>query len=255
MRWREYAVRGDGWCPRASKPGGVARLLLLSAAAFLCGCPRPPATPPTTSVREVPGSEWLRTLGIKGKYHTVTSGETIGSIARKYNIDPNWLEEANELPSTAKLKPGTMLFVPERMPGKEPAVPTERPEAFKVGPLPRSLRAGLSRPSSGAVTRSYSPSEGFHGIEIQPGPDGNFVAAGDGEVQLVGDNLPAVGKLILIRHVGEYITAYSGNFQPLVRPSQIVMRGDVIGRMERGERLQFRVFRNGEPLDPLKTAR
>lgn len=48
----------------------------------------------------------------RGRYHTIEQGETIQSIAERYNTTPDALLQANRLPQGARLARGQRLYVP-----------------------------------------------------------------------------------------------------------------------------------------------
>ena len=50
----------------------------------------------------------------KGAVHTVKKGETVSSIAQKYNSKVKWIIDANLIVYPSKLLIGTELFVPLR---------------------------------------------------------------------------------------------------------------------------------------------
>lgn len=216
--------------------GCVVRFWIVSCGAVvLAGCV---SVSPVVELRPQPlkGSKWLLSLGVRGVYHTVREGDTLWSIGKRYGVSIEEIVEANQLPSTEKLEPGMLLFIPEGRVAVEP-------------PREVTFREGLVLPARGRITRRFIENE-FSGIEFEPS-DGKIHSAGDGEVVLVGQNLPAVGRLVLIRHRGGFVSAYSGKLTPTVEPFQIVRRGDIIALVERGERISFRLFLNGEPIDPL----
>lgn len=83
-------------------------------------------------------------------------------------------------------------------------------------------------------------------------------AVGDGKV-IFAARKGANGNLIKIRHNGTYTTAYLhlSGFAKGIRSGVYVKQGDVIGYvgstgMSTGPHLDFRFYRNGQPVDPLK---
>jgi murein DD-endopeptidase MepM/ murein hydrolase activator NlpD len=84
------------------------------------------------------------------------------------------------------------------------------------------------------------------------------VTIGDGKVIQIGYN-GASGNMIKIRHNSVYTTVYihlSGYAKGLRAGSQ-VLQGQVIGYvgstgLSTGPHLDFRVYKNGSPIDPLK---
>jgi murein DD-endopeptidase MepM/ murein hydrolase activator NlpD len=83
-------------------------------------------------------------------------------------------------------------------------------------------------------------------------------AIGDGRVLSVGYQGGA-GRMVKIRHNSVYTSSYMhlSSFGKGIRGGQYVKQGDLIGYvgssgLSSGPHLDFRVFRNGSPIDPLK---
>ena len=64
--------------------------------------------------QEINTSELAET-GLTGKYHTVQAGETLYGIARKYDLRPEDIEQANSGITAENLKPGQAIRIPEKM--------------------------------------------------------------------------------------------------------------------------------------------
>ena len=82
----------------------------------------PAATPPGPEAKPQPAS--APTEGVK---HTVAKGETLTSIAKRYNIPLAELEKANKITDERKLQIGHVLNIPATA-NKTPEPPTEKKE-------------------------------------------------------------------------------------------------------------------------------
>jgi membrane-bound lytic murein transglycosylase D len=78
--------------------------------------------------------------------HSVKSGETIASLARKYKTSTTDLAEMNQIRRTAKLRPGQKLFVPGAITG-----PSARPAATATG--------NAAKPASSASRPAAAPAQ------------------------------------------------------------------------------------------------
>jgi murein DD-endopeptidase MepM/ murein hydrolase activator NlpD len=68
------------------------------------------------------------------------------------------------------------------------------------------------------------------GLDI-PAPEGEAVhAAADGSVIYASDDLPSFGKMIVIRHGDDYVTAYAYLSELAVAQGVSVKRGQIIGK-------------------------
>ncbi len=111
-------------------------------------------------------------------------------------------------------------------------------------------------PVSGQLLKRFS-SEGVgsKGIDIA-GKRGDIVkASADGVVVYAGEGLVGYGKLIILRHNDEYITAYAHNDRLIAGEGQRVKLGQNIAEMGSTgtdrDKLHFEIRYKGKPIDPL----
>ena len=83
-----------------------------------------------------------------------------------------------------------------------------------------------------------------------------MLAAADGEVVYSGNGLLGYGELIIVKHAGEYLSAYAYNRKRLVGEGERVRAGQPIAEMGRRggalDALHFEIRRDGQPVDPLQ---
>jgi lipoprotein NlpD len=89
------------------------------------------------------------------------------------------------------------------------------------------------------------------------GAEGDPVlAAGDGRVVYSGSGLRGYGNLVIVKHEGDFLTAYAHNRSILVSEGQTVKRGQKIAELGKTDseipKLHFEVRRAGKPVDPMK---
>lgn len=107
-------------------------------------------------------------------------------------------------------------------------------------------------PARGPLLSGYSQQS--KGVDFG-GKRGDAVyAAADGEVIYVGTGVKSYGRLVIVRHDSNYLTAYAHNEEVLVKENQKVTRGTRIATMgDSGSdrvMLHFEVRRGGKPIDP-----
>lgn len=112
-----------------------------------------------------------------------------------------------------------------------------------------------SWPVYGKVIRRFSPSSTQQGIDIL-GKDGQAVmASATGEVVYVGNSLKGYGNLIIIKHDGNFLSAYAHNQKVLVKEGQKIAPRQIIGAVGSNNRretaLHFQIRRKGKPVNPL----
>lgn len=83
----------------------------------------PPAAPPAPEAKPQPAAA----TPAEGITHTVAKGETLTSIAKRYNIPLAELEKANKITDDRKLQIGHVLNIPSPA-NKTPEPPTEKKE-------------------------------------------------------------------------------------------------------------------------------
>lgn len=110
-------------------------------------------------------------------------------------------------------------------------------------------------PSSGKVLKTFDGS-GSKGVDIAGKLGDPVLAAGGGKVVYAGTGIRGYGKLVIIKHDGQFLSAYANNSQILVKEGQAVEKGQKIariGKVDGGEPLlHFEIRRQGKPTDPVK---
>jgi lipoprotein NlpD len=250
------------------------------------GSVRPPAVAerPATATREA-----------RDGIYTVQRGDTLYSIAMAFGVDVRDLARWNGLADASVLRVGQALRItppPEAAVATvtpiTPGASTEvRPLPAPGGPIvatppPPSTTAtapsGPTAPDSAPAAKpdaspTPTPSmqwlwptagkviDGFDaprnkGIDIGGNEGEPVLAAADGEVVHVGSALRGYGNLVIIRHPGDYVTAYGHNRKTLVSQGQQVRRGQQIAELGRTDsdrpKLHFEIRHQGKPLDPVK---
>jgi lipoprotein NlpD len=112
-------------------------------------------------------------------------------------------------------------------------------------------------PTKGKVISKFSSTaQGNKGIDIAGRRSQNIKAAAKGKVVYVGEALRGYGKLVIVKHNEDYLSAYAHNDKILVKEKQQVNVGDVIAKMgDSGTNkvmLHFEVRFRGKSVNPLK---
>lgn len=173
---------------------------------------------------------------VNGIVHKVKSGETVYSIAKKYDISAQGIVDFpfNDFTNdeTFALAVGQTLVVPEGvMPDVQPWSPTSSlarvltPDAGSV-----SATGSWIWPASGKITQGYLA---WHkGIDIANKSGGAILAADSGRIIMAGwlDNA-GYGNRVMVDHGNGYQTLYAHLSKISVAMGQSVKRGDVLGQM------------------------
>jgi lipoprotein NlpD len=112
-------------------------------------------------------------------------------------------------------------------------------------------------PTDGKVVAGFDPAKPREqGVDIGGKLGQPIHAASGGKVVYSGSGLIGYGKLIIIKHDEQFLSAYAYNEVLYVKQGDIVHAGDLIARMGEGPhhhpRLHFEIRRDGKPVDPAR---
>jgi len=145
-----------------------------------------------------------------------------------------------------------------------PKASTPKPQRIAhLGKLPKPQPMSASQfrwPVRGRVISGYgSKPNGKHndGINIAV-PQGTSVkAAENGVVAYAGSELKGYGKLVLIRHSDDWVSAYAHNEELLVKRGDKVRRGQIIAKAGQSgtvskPQVHFELRKGSRPMNPMK---
>ena len=188
------------------------------------------------------------------RFHTVERNETFEDVARRYNVDLRSLALLNRMSPPFQVRRGDRIVLPAMARAMQAVSEPSRPP--QPAPAP-SADARFAMPLRGAIVGRFGAQPSgvrLDGVEIAGEEGDAVVAAGEGDVVYAGDDLPAYGTLVLVRHADNYVTAYGFNRRALVREGEHVRSGQQIaelgGRADGAPRLLFQVRQGGAAIDP-----
>ncbi|MBA4742435.1 MAG: peptidoglycan DD-metalloendopeptidase family protein, partial [Azoarcus sp.] len=110
-------------------------------------------------------------------------------------------------------------------------------------------------PASGEVIEGFEESSN-KGLDIAGEPGDPVVAAAAGNVVYSGSGLRGYGKLVIIKHEDDFLTAYAHNRELLVKEGDKVSKGQKIAELGSTDadrpKLHFEIRKQGKPVDPAK---
>jgi len=209
-----------------------------------------------------------------GVFHKVKDGDTLSSIAKKYDAAEQAIADVNWIDPPFTLNKGSTLFVPE---GTMPPPPQPKPVAGSSGSSSGSVSTGggsgatappsgtrfLGWPVAGGAGRVTQCFTGWHnGIDIANSSWPSLVAAASGTVTFAGcqsGSCPPPGSpyggyglawTVVIDHGNGYSSVYGHMKSFAVYSGQYVGAGQVIGQMGQsgsatGVHVHFMVVRSG----------
>jgi lipoprotein NlpD len=142
----------------------------------------------------------------------------------------------------------TKVAMPTPPPAVAPGVPVPA-----VAP-PASAELVWLWPADGKLIGHFGAAGG-KGIDIVGQRNSPVVAVAPGKVVYSGSGLRGYGQLLIVKHSGEYLSAYAHNDSLLVKEGDMVTAGQRIALMGDSDAdrvmLHFEIRRYGKPLDPL----
>lgn len=204
----------------------------------------------------------LEILPVTGVSHKVQKGDTVYSLAKKYDSAPQAIVDfpyntfVND--ETFELAIGQAIIVPE---GVKPAEVPTAPRVRQLTPDAGTVVASgeFVWPVGGTISQNFA---WYHkGIDIANKAAPDILAADSGTVLTAGwPDGYGYGNRVLIDHGNGYKTIYGHLSRVYVSVGQTVGRGSAIGKMgstgrSTGVHLHFEVIRNGVYLNPLSVLR
>ena len=202
-------------------------------------------------------------------HHVVEQGESLYSIARRYNRDFREIAAINNVGEPYNIVPGQKIFLDRKtyktLENTRNQASTENDThssstdtAYKNYKKEQNQYVAPGDwiwPTRGNVaTRFNSKSLFNNGIDIVVKTTTPVVASAAGKVVYQGAGLKGYGKLIIIKHSDEYLSAYAHNDWLLVNEGQWVTQGQKIAYIgqQYEKKLHFQIRKNGKPVDPLR---
>jgi len=134
-----------------------------------------------------------------------------------------------------------------------PAAPAETKPSVTTSATSASVDSWLW-PVDGTLIGRFGAAGG-KGIDITGSRNTPVRAVASGKVVYSGSGLRGYGRLLIVKHAGEFLSAYAHNETILVKEGDMVTAGQKIALMGDSDadrvKLHFEIRRYGKPLDPL----
>jgi lipoprotein NlpD len=159
----------------------------------------------------------------------------------------NWAQVTNPSTVAAVAPPEVKPAIsPVPVPAVTPVPPAAPAAAGTVG--------AWLWPTDGTLLGRFGAAGG-KGIDIVGARNAPVIAVAPGKVVYSGSGLRGYGRLLIVKHSGEFLSAYAHNETILVKEGDTVTAGQRIALMGDSDadrvKLHFEIRRYGKPLDPL----
>lgn len=241
------------------------KIIFLFVFLFLYGCSMDPSLFENSLSKKTPQySDSL--IQKKLDQIIVKKGETLFSLARKFNVSVKEIIQLNNLNKDDFIFEGQILLIPIiniknnnviiKNNTKIVTLPIPKPKIKKFNV--QKLSTSFSIPLNGDVINKFgSNSDGImsEGINIQAKYGETVKASANGEVIFVGSDLKDFGTMMLIKHNDKLITCYAHLSKTYVNEGDFIIQGQTIGEVgSTGKvskpQLYFEIRKNNEPINP-----
>ena len=213
-------------------------------------------------------------------YYVVKRGDTLYSIALEHGADYREVAQWNGLQDPTRIQVGQQLRVtpPPGRPGvqvgsarvgsgvESKPLETVRREEARPAPREEPKPAVREEPKAAADAQFIWPANGrvingfaeprSKGIDIDGKPGDPIVAAAAGRVTYIGNGIPGLGKLVVLKHDNGFITVYAHNREIVVKEQQAVARGQKIAELGSSDsdrpKLHFQIRKGSAAVDPMR---
>lgn len=207
------------------------------------------------------------------KPYDVKSGDTVSSIASRFDISAEELRRLNRMERDYELHSGDRLFIPcEYVEGKSakaqvktaptphtqtaptaaPSQDRERKEEERGAPAP-SPSVRFTWPTDGEVVRGFKDGKDAsgNGLDLKASAGGTVRAAAAGKVEYAGTPANAYGPMVLISHEDGFYTVYSRLGSIAVKKGESVQKSKAIASAGTEGYIHFEVRAGRKAVDPV----
>ena len=168
--------------------------------------------------------------------YEVQSGDSIWSIALRYNIDPETIIEDNNLLKPFTIFPGQKLYFDAES-GSKASISSEQ-----IFTWHSPINTNKKPVSQGSYWLMYETEKGNPISSVQ-----------EGRVVIAGPDIPGYGNLVMISHPNGFLSLYAHCKDIFVQKGDVISRGAIIANVGTSEAsspmLRFQLRKNGTPVN------
>ncbi|OGP21389.1 MAG: hypothetical protein A2054_08365 [Deltaproteobacteria bacterium GWA2_55_10] len=165
-----------------------------------------------------------------GVYHKVGKNETFWRICKTYGADMQEVAEMNNIKDPTAIKTGSMLFIPgaSRVKKVKPYIPPKPGAKEEKEEVKIVVEKGrFDWPVKGDIISPFGPRNGVNhgGIDIKAKAGTPVFASDSGEVVYEQSGMRGYGRIIILKHSGDFFTVYAHNSANYVKLGDKVEKG------------------------------
>jgi len=245
-------------------------ILLLSLSLIACSANWKAPLETRSIISSFDDGRVLAKPNIEKNIYLVKSGDTLYAIAWRTGKDYKDLARWNKISEPFKIYDGQQLYLypPDKnikqknkieITKKNPSVEKYSPKKKIARKINLKTEGDLNWnwPAKGKVSSFFRLNDrGKKGIKLSGRVGDRVIAAENGKVVYSGSGLIGYGKLVIVKHNNDYLSAYGHNREIFVSQGESVKKGQKIAEIglsnDGKPTLHFEIRKNGIPIDPIK---
>ena len=187
--------------------------------------------------------------------HKIKYNQNIYDISLIYAVSQSDIVELNGLRKPYKLIPDVEIKIPLRKDYSVIGLKNKTKIIKQMKDIPISkIKSNFIFPVNGKIIKKFGSFDNGKqhndGVNILVSNDQPIKASERGKVAFVGSNLKSFGKMILIKHDSQFVTAYANINEFNVKEGDLVKKGQKIGRIYKNNSVHFQIRKSRNPVNP-----
>ena len=187
--------------------------------------------------------------------HKVKNNQNIYDISLIYAVSQSDIVELNGLKKPYKLIPDVEIKIPMKKDYSVIGLINKIKISKKLNTSQvTKINSKFLFPVNGKIVKDFGPFDNGNqhndGVNILVSTDQSIKASMSGKVAFVGSNLKSFGKMILIKHDSQFVTAYARINEFNVMEGDLVKKGQVIGKIYKNNSVHFQIRKSRNPVNP-----
>lgn len=187
--------------------------------------------------------------------HRVQNNQNIYDISLIYAVSQSDIVELNGLRKPYKLIPNVEIKIPLHKDYSVIGLISKTKISKKSNTAPiLKINSKFLFPVNGKIVRDFGSFDNGNqhndGVNILVSTEQSIKASMSGKVAFVGSNLKSFGKMILIKHNSQFVTAYAKINEFNVMEGDLVKKGQVIGKLYKNNSIHFQIRKSRNPVNP-----